>query len=217
METRGCIAEFRAGQLTVWSSTQVPHLLRLFYAVQMGISEDKVRVIAPRGRRRVRRQAAGHRRGDDVRLGVAQARPAGEVDRDALGEHGGLPPRPRPGRLRAHGRDAGRQDHRLPREHHPGPRRLLRAADADDPGARRVRDDRLLRDPRRADRHHRRADEQVLHRRDPRSGPPGDDAHARGHDRPARPGAGDGPRRGAPQELHQGRAVPLRDAVRHHV
>ncbi len=47
METRGCIAEFRGGNLTVWSSTQVPHLLRLFYAVQMGISEDKVRVIAP--------------------------------------------------------------------------------------------------------------------------------------------------------------------------
>ena len=69
METRGCIAEFRAGQLTVWSSTQVPHLLRLFYAVQMGISEDKVRVIAPGGRRRIRQQAAGLRRGDDVRLG----------------------------------------------------------------------------------------------------------------------------------------------------
>ena len=47
METRGVIAEFRGGQLTVWSSTQVPHLLRLFYAVQMGISEDKVRVITP--------------------------------------------------------------------------------------------------------------------------------------------------------------------------
>jgi carbon-monoxide dehydrogenase large subunit len=47
IEPRGCIAEYRAGQLTVWSSTQVPHLLRLFYAVQMGISEDKVRVIAP--------------------------------------------------------------------------------------------------------------------------------------------------------------------------
>jgi carbon-monoxide dehydrogenase large subunit len=47
METRGVIAEYRAGELTVWSSTQVPHLLRLFFAVQMGISEDKVRVIAP--------------------------------------------------------------------------------------------------------------------------------------------------------------------------
>ncbi|MGH2941675.1 MAG: xanthine dehydrogenase family protein molybdopterin-binding subunit [Solirubrobacteraceae bacterium] len=47
IEPRGCIAEYRAGDLTVWSSTQVPHLLRLFYAVQMGISEDHVRVIAP--------------------------------------------------------------------------------------------------------------------------------------------------------------------------
>ena len=47
IEPRGVIAEYRAGSLTVWSSTQVPHLLRLFYAVQMGIPEDHVRVIAP--------------------------------------------------------------------------------------------------------------------------------------------------------------------------
>ncbi|MEY2517025.1 MAG: aerobic carbon-monoxide dehydrogenase large subunit, partial [bacterium] len=47
IEPRGCIAEYRQGSLTVWSSTQVPHLLRLFYAVQMGIAEDHVRVIAP--------------------------------------------------------------------------------------------------------------------------------------------------------------------------
>ncbi|MDP8968599.1 MAG: xanthine dehydrogenase family protein molybdopterin-binding subunit, partial [Actinomycetota bacterium] len=47
IETRGCIGEYRAGGLTVWSSTQVPHLVRLFFAVQMGISEDRVRIIAP--------------------------------------------------------------------------------------------------------------------------------------------------------------------------
>ena len=47
IEPRGVIAEYRSGYLTVWSSTQVPHLLRLFYAVQMGIPEDHVRVIAP--------------------------------------------------------------------------------------------------------------------------------------------------------------------------
>src|ERR671921_1411989 len=47
IEPRGCIAEYRADALTVWSSTQVPHLVRLFFAVQMGISEDHVRVIAP--------------------------------------------------------------------------------------------------------------------------------------------------------------------------
>ena len=48
IEPRGCIAEYRAGSLTVWSSTQVPHLVRLFFAVQMGIGEDRIRVIAPR-------------------------------------------------------------------------------------------------------------------------------------------------------------------------
>ncbi len=47
IEPRGVIAEYRAGSLTVWSSTQVPHLLRLFFAVQMGIPEDHVRCIAP--------------------------------------------------------------------------------------------------------------------------------------------------------------------------
>jgi carbon-monoxide dehydrogenase large subunit len=47
IEPRGCIADYRAGNLTVWTSTQVPHLVRLFYAVQMGIPEDRVRVIAP--------------------------------------------------------------------------------------------------------------------------------------------------------------------------
>jgi carbon-monoxide dehydrogenase large subunit len=47
IEPRGVIAEYRHDQLTVWSSTQVPHLVRLFFAVQMGISEDKVRIVAP--------------------------------------------------------------------------------------------------------------------------------------------------------------------------
>ncbi len=47
IEPRGVIAEYRYDQLTVWSSTQVPHLVRLFFAVQMGISEDKVRIVAP--------------------------------------------------------------------------------------------------------------------------------------------------------------------------
>jgi aerobic carbon-monoxide dehydrogenase large subunit len=47
IEPRGVVAEYRAGELTVWSSTQVPHLVRLFFAVQMGLGEDKVRIIAP--------------------------------------------------------------------------------------------------------------------------------------------------------------------------
>ena len=49
METRGCLAEFRpaAGELTVWSSTQGPHGLRLAIARLLGLPTHRVRVIAP--------------------------------------------------------------------------------------------------------------------------------------------------------------------------
>ena len=33
--------------MTVWSATQIPHILRFLIAATMGISESKVRVIAP--------------------------------------------------------------------------------------------------------------------------------------------------------------------------
>jgi aerobic carbon-monoxide dehydrogenase large subunit len=47
IEPRGVLAEYRHGMLTLWSSTQVPHFVRLFLAVLLGIGEDHVRVIAP--------------------------------------------------------------------------------------------------------------------------------------------------------------------------
>jgi aerobic carbon-monoxide dehydrogenase large subunit len=47
IEPRGVLAEYRAGSLTLWSSTQVPHFVRLFLAVMLGMSEEHVRVIAP--------------------------------------------------------------------------------------------------------------------------------------------------------------------------
>jgi carbon-monoxide dehydrogenase large subunit len=47
IEPRGVLAEYRADRLTVWSSTQVPHFLRLFLSGLLGISEELVRVIAP--------------------------------------------------------------------------------------------------------------------------------------------------------------------------
>lgn len=47
IEPRGVLADYRAGNLTLTSSTQVPHFLRLFLALQLGISEDRVRAIAP--------------------------------------------------------------------------------------------------------------------------------------------------------------------------
>jgi carbon-monoxide dehydrogenase large subunit len=49
LETRGCLASFEAstGELTVWCSTQSPHLLRRRLALATGISEGRVRVLTP--------------------------------------------------------------------------------------------------------------------------------------------------------------------------
>jgi carbon-monoxide dehydrogenase large subunit len=47
METRGVVAEYRAHQLTLWSSTQIPHLMRTLVAMMLGLPEHQTRVIAP--------------------------------------------------------------------------------------------------------------------------------------------------------------------------
>jgi aerobic carbon-monoxide dehydrogenase large subunit len=49
METRGVLAQWSAstGELTVWSSTQIPHLVRLELARVLGVPENTLRVIAP--------------------------------------------------------------------------------------------------------------------------------------------------------------------------
>ena len=49
METRGVIASYSPGEdtLTVWSSTQVPHILKTQLAIMSGVDEARCRVIAP--------------------------------------------------------------------------------------------------------------------------------------------------------------------------
>ena len=49
METRGVVAEFRKAdkKLTMWSSTQLPHVLRNYLAEQLGLLQYQLRVIAP--------------------------------------------------------------------------------------------------------------------------------------------------------------------------
>ena len=49
METRGVVAEYRKVDrtLTVWSSSQIPHLLRNILAAQVGLPQHQVRVIVP--------------------------------------------------------------------------------------------------------------------------------------------------------------------------
>ncbi len=49
MEGRGVVAmaEVKPRRLTVWSSTQVPHSVRRQIAVQLGMTEESIRVVAP--------------------------------------------------------------------------------------------------------------------------------------------------------------------------
>ena len=47
MEPRSTVVDPTGEQYTVWSSTQVPHILRLMLALTLSIPESKVRVIAP--------------------------------------------------------------------------------------------------------------------------------------------------------------------------
>lgn len=49
MEPRGVLARYFPGEedLTLWSSTQIPHLMRTQVAIMIGIPENKLRVITP--------------------------------------------------------------------------------------------------------------------------------------------------------------------------
>jgi aerobic carbon-monoxide dehydrogenase large subunit len=47
IEPRVAVADHRAGQLTLHLTSQNPHLIRLFMAGELGMSEDQIRVIAP--------------------------------------------------------------------------------------------------------------------------------------------------------------------------
>ena len=49
METRGVVADYDAGKgnLTLYTSTQIPHLVKLLFSLVTGWPEQKVRVIAP--------------------------------------------------------------------------------------------------------------------------------------------------------------------------
>ncbi len=47
MEPRSFVCDPTGEQLTLWTSSQIPHIVRFFLAVVLGISESKIRVIAP--------------------------------------------------------------------------------------------------------------------------------------------------------------------------
>jgi len=49
METRGVVAEWHSGdrQLNLYTSTQIPHLVRTLVAMMLGIEENRMRVVTP--------------------------------------------------------------------------------------------------------------------------------------------------------------------------
>jgi carbon-monoxide dehydrogenase large subunit len=49
METRGAVAQFvpATGELTLWNTTQNPHIVRFIMSLVTGVPEDRLRVVAP--------------------------------------------------------------------------------------------------------------------------------------------------------------------------
>ena len=118
IEPRGVIATYEPSQdeYTLWSATQIPHILRFWLAIVLGVPESRLRVIAP---------DVGGGFGSKLNVYAEEAlalalakrdRPAREVDRRALG---GLPrhdPRPRPVAGDGVRGRRGREDPRRPRQ-----------------------------------------------------------------------------------------------------
>ncbi len=49
IEPRGCVASYHPGDetMTLWTSTQIPHLIRTLLPGMIGIAENKLRIVAP--------------------------------------------------------------------------------------------------------------------------------------------------------------------------
>lgn len=47
METRGVVAQYKGGELTVWTSTQIPHVVKTALAETVKLPEHEIHVIAP--------------------------------------------------------------------------------------------------------------------------------------------------------------------------
>ena len=103
MEPRSCVVDPTGEQLTIYAATQVPHILRTMTDGHARRAGEQAPGHRPRRGRRLRRQDRRAARGDALRRHRAEARQAGQVDRDPVGVAAGRPPRPRP--------DPGHHDH----------------------------------------------------------------------------------------------------------
>ena len=95
MEPRGVavVPQPFGGEFTLYSATQIPHILKVMLAVTAGIPEQKLRVDRPGGRRRLRLEAQRVRRGAHRPRPGPAARRAGALDRGPQRERPSPPSR----------------------------------------------------------------------------------------------------------------------------
>ena len=115
MEPRSVVVDPTGEQITMWSATQIPHILRFALAATTGVPESKIRVIAP---------DVGGGFGGKLQITPEEwiawavgppALQAGQVHRDPQREPGVGAPRPRPGADADPGGRQGGQGHRASR------------------------------------------------------------------------------------------------------
>ena len=117
------------GGLTFWAATQGPHGVRDELAAKLGLDPAQVHGVNAAVGGGFGAKAGFIVEYQIVGQGRVAARPPGEVDGDALREHGRDVARPRPRALRRDGAEARRHDHRLARAH-AGRRRRVPARSA---------------------------------------------------------------------------------------
>ena len=112
-------------KLTVYMTTQAPHIIRAAVALVAELPEHMIRIVSPGPRRRLRQQGAGLPGLRHVDPGLDPARAAGEVDRGQDRQPDLHRVRPRHLPRRRDGAAQGRQDPRRPDAHRRRPRRVL--------------------------------------------------------------------------------------------
>ena len=219
IEPRACVASYHAGEgtLTLWTATQIPHLLRTLLPAMIGDRREQAAGRRPRGRRWFRREAQRVRGGGALRASrhaIARTREMGRVaPRKRRVDHS----RPRSDRrLRSRGEER-RFDSRHQVADGCGSRRVQPAADADGAHADGARPHRLLSHSRREDRHRRGVHAQDVDGRLSRRRPARSDvldraAHGRHRARGRRR-----PSRASSQAFSVAERLPVCDLVRSHV
>ena len=116
MEPRSAIASYlpAMGELTLWNTSQNPHIARFITCLVTGIPEHKIRVIAPEVGGGFGSKNRRLSLGNDCRLLRDEVGPAGQVDRNPVGELCRHDPRPRSCGICGNGGDPGRAHYRRP-------------------------------------------------------------------------------------------------------